>query len=621
MRIANGFVLLFCLLSALTPRYSRSHESRIRSDSRVERRAFFGDLHLHTGNSFDANIFGERIRPDDAYRYARGEEIVYQGERIKRSWPLDFLAVTDHSECLGVFDELSEQNSKLLKTELGKEVADDKKGGFSSLIGWHSLNNVLVTGERMPSLDPVRERSVWKEEIASANRNYIPGKFTTFLGYEWSAQPNFDSLHRVVIFRDATAPNPFSAWDSLRPEDLWTYLENIRKKGGDAIAIPHNSNASNGLMFDWNDSMGRPMGRVYAMRRSLNEPLVEIVQRKGQSETHPVLSPTDEFANFELNDYLAADAAGWRKRQNLPPQERRVDGSYVRDAYGRGLVIASRVGANPYKFGVEAGSDLHNGMSDSREDTVRISPAKGKSLREYLEEIYKSDPGSEQSLNTFGSGGLTGVWAEANTRESLFAAFRRKETFGTSGTRLRVRFFGGWRYKPSIFDMADWPALAYANGAAMGSDLPPRPKDVITPSFIVWALKDPDGANLDRAQVVKLWLRGSGYVEKVFDVVWSSDRPRDEFTGRVAPVGSSVDLVRGSYENSIGATELHTVWTDPEFDASVPAVYYVRVLEIPTPRWSTLEAVSAGLPPPSKVPATIQERAWSSAVWYIPASF
>jgi len=618
MRAARIFSLLGCVLSMCFAWSVGSQELAPQNRPPIQRRAYFGDLHLHTGNSFDANIFGERIRPEDAYKYAMGEEITYQGEPVKRQWPLDFLAVTDHAESLGVFDELSDPNSKLLRTELGREVADDKHRGFKSLIGWHSLNNVLVGGVRMSSLDPSREKSVWKRVIAAANRNYVPGRFTTFIGYEWSAQPNFNSLHRVVIFRDATAPNPFTAWDSLEPEDLWKYMENIRSKGGDVIAIPHNSNASDGVMFDWNDSRGRPIGRAYALRRAFNEPLVEIVQRKGQSETHPVLSPTDEFADFEINDYLAHDAQGLRQREKLPPRERHLQGGYVRDAYGRGLVIADRIGVNPYKFGVEAGSDLHNGMSNSQETSITLSPPKGESLREYMQEIYRSDPASEQSIFAFGSPGLTGVWAEQNTRESLFAAFRRKETFGTSGTRIKVHFFGGWAYHESIFTMPDWPAEAYAQGTAMGGDLPPQVNGATAPSFLVWALKDPDGANLDRAQVVKLWIRGSGYAEKVFDVAWSPGRSLDKVTGRLDPVGNTVDLARGSYSNSIGATELRAVWSDPEFDPAVATLYYVRVLEIPTPRWSTLEAAKAGLPAPANVAATIQERAWSSAVWYSP---
>lgn len=582
-----------------------------------EREAYYGDLHLHTSYSFDAYmLFGATVDPDEAYRFAKGENVPFQGQTIHRSTPpLDFMAVTDHSENIGVFNTLDDPNSALSQSDIGKRVRAEGIKSFWDIV------KLQTSGKGLPGVDtkPVAS-SAWEREKAAANRNYEPGKFTTFIAYEWTAMPDGQNLHRNVIFRSNDAPNPFTSIDSHKPEDLWTFLTNIRKQGYEALAIPHNSNASNGLMFDWVDSEGRPIDQAYAENRAANEPLVEISQNKGSSETHPALSPNDEFSNFEFYDHLL-----------ISPQKSKPEGSYVRDALGRGLEIATRTnGVNPYKLGFVGASDFHNGLSDSAESAYvgtfgAVDPTKElpdtAAFAQRFKDLNETNPASKLSfnLNENGSGNLTGVWAEQNTRESLYDALRRRETFATSGTRLKFRLFGGWEFSRSTLKASDWIKDAYAKGVPMGGDLPARPASAKAPSFLVWGVKDPDGANLDRLQIVKIWLDNGKHVEKVFDVVLSNDRKVDPKTGKAPAVGSTVDLTTATYKNTIGATTLQTVWRDPQFDPKVPAAYYLRVLEIPTPRWTTILAVKRGAALPTDVPATIQERGWSSPIWYTPA--
>jgi hypothetical protein len=431
-------------------------------------------------------------------------------------------------------------------------------------------------------------------EIRAANANYQPGRFTTLIGYEWTATPGRGvHMHRNVIFAGDTAPAPFTSVDSNRPQDLWAYMEGVRRQGVQVLAIPHNSNLSDGRDFDWNDLTGKPIDARYALMQALNEPLVEIAQTKGTSETTPQLSPNDEFAGFEIMDRIYAGET-----------EAKQHGSYVREGYGRGLVLQSRLGANPFRMGVVGGSDIHNGLSVSDEaaatassnglDVKTMSPARGP-LRQALgmNEGVGVRPNGQRENDPlqFASAGITGVWAEENTRAAIFAALRRKETFATSGTRIRVRMFGGWDFSPALLRGADWVRTAYARGAAMGSDLPARAAAAASPSFVVQAMKDASGAKLDRVQIVKLWLAGETYREKVFDVALGG---------------------------GAGAVTLQTVWRDPEFDAQVPAVYYARVIEKPTPRWTTQLARRNNLPPPKGAPQTIQERAWTSPIWYTP---
>ncbi|HKU14028.1 MAG TPA: DUF3604 domain-containing protein [Steroidobacteraceae bacterium] len=585
--------------------------------SAPERKAYFGDLHLHTTYSFDAYVMvGTKTTPDTAYRFARGEPVEYLGHTVQRRWPLDFLAVTDHSENMGVFNTLEDPDSELSQSDLGKRIRE-QGATIDRPIFWEIVQ-LFTSGKQLPGVNarPVTQ-STWQKQIEAANRNYRPGTFTTFIGYEWSSMPEGKfNLHRNVIFRGDSAPDPFSSVDSRRPEDLWSYLEQNRARGVEALAIPHNSNASGGYMFDWNDSDGRPIDEAYALRRAANEPLTEISQNKGNSDTSPEASPNDEFANFEVFEHLLVSAA-----------KTTVHGNYVREALGRGLEIEARTGANPYKFGAAGATDFHNGLSTSDENAFNglegIDPRKDgpapEAAKELLGHQTLKDPEHGYDRLENGSGSITGVWAEENTRDSIYSAFRRKETFATSGTRLKLRFFGGWQYGAAALQDARWVERAYARGVSMGADLPKRAADAAAPTFIAWAAKDPDSGNLDRIQVIKVALRNGKAEERIFDVALSGERKIDPMSGKPQPVGNTVDIKTATYKNTIGATQLQVVWTDPEFDASVPALYYLRVLEIPTPRWSTILAAKHGLSPPSGVPTSIQERGWSSPIWYTPA--
>jgi hypothetical protein len=579
----------------------------------ADRQAYYGDLHLHTSYSFDAYVlFGAKVDPDAAYRFARGESVDFLGGTAKRNEPLDFLAVTDHSENIGVFNSLDDPNSEFSKSEVGKAFkANPVKTFFDSI-----LSGTFASGKLLAGVNNAKElsQSAWQREIEAANRNYRPGTFTTFIAYEWSSMPDGQNLHRNVIFRGDKAPNPFSSVDSPKPEDLWNWLDKIRKDGYEALAIPHNSNASNGLMFDWNDSNGRPIDQAYAEQRASDEPLVEIAQNKGASETHPILSPNDEFSNFEFYDHLL-----------ISQKKSKPEGSYVRDALGRGLEISQRTaGVNPYKYGIIGASDFHNGLSTSSEEAFvgtfgGIDPTRPlPSTNDFFKNYGEARKIVAANLYETSSGNLTGVWAERNTREAIYDAFRRKETFATSGTRLKVRFFGGWDFPSAITKEAQWVNRAYAKGVPMGGDLPVKPSSVAAPRFIAWGVKDPNGANLDRLQVIKIWLQDGKHVERIYELALSNGRKVDPRSGKAPAVGSTVDLKTATYHNSIGATQLSAVWQDPHFDPSVAAAYYLRVLEIPTPRWSTIVSVKRGEPLPADVPATIQERAWSSPIWYVP---
>jgi len=604
-----------------------------------QRHAYFGELHLHTTMSFDAWSFGTKITPDQAYRFGRGETVMVPPEQVniqeglqatqpvptKRAWALDFMAVTDHSENMGVINQVDDpSNPMIYNSPAAKKIRADPHSAF------YLVANAKPGSQGAKALNPpAAMRHAWDVEVKAANDNYQPGKFTTFVAYEWSSMPGTKyNLHRNVIFNSNHAPMPFTAADSLRPEDLWSYLEKTRASGIDVIAIPHNGNVSGGLMYDWNDSDGRPISEEYAQRRAMNEPLTEIAQTKGQSDTLPELSPNDEFANFEIFDHLLT----------YPNIVSKPNGSYIRQAFGRGLVIQSKVGVNPYKYGVVGGSDIHNGLSVSDEsgwagaisglDPKTMLPT-GRSAQVALNQvrvpalldmdavINNAKPTLQDNL-VFGSAGVTGVWAEENNRNSIFAALKRKETFATTGTRIRVRMFAGWGYDAKMIKSGDWVAKAYAQGVPMGGDLAAKPAGAQAPRFILEAQKDPDGANLDRIQIIKVWLDHGGYKEKLFNAVLSGGRKADA-KGHARPVGNTVDLKTGAYKNTIGAATFTTLWKDPEFNPSKPAVYYARVLEIPTPRWSTLLAVRAHLPIPKGAPATIQERAWTSPVWFTPA--
>ena len=573
----------------------------------AETHVWFGDLHLHTGLSFDSAASGTRTTPDDAYRYARGEAVEYLGRSVERRVPLDFLAVTDHAEYLAVAWAAADPEGPFKGTAWPATIAQN----LEDTLGFMRIFSPSAFQGSAPPIGEFVEdslvRSNWQRTIDAAERHNDPGRFTTFVAYEWSPMPGGAHLHRNVIFAGPDYPDrPFSALDSPRPEDLWTYVEGLRAEGQDSILIPHNANLSQGLMFATTDSWGEPITAAYAERRLANERLLEIAQNKGTSETLPGQSPRDAFADFELIRLAAEEGAD-------------PAGGYARQALARGLALEAATGVNPFQLGLIGSTDFHSGVSSTEEDNFAGALGRSDDVADPERVLTEINPLARAPATVFSAGGLTGVWAEENTRASLFAALQRREAFATSGTRLRVRFFGGWNYAEGMLDASDWVDRAYRDGVPMGSVLePPAPRWQGRPLLLVQASKAPESANLDRIQIVKIWLEEGTAREAVVDVAWSGDREIDPVTGLLAPVGDTVDLATAGYSNSIGAAELYAEWTDPDFDASTPTIYYARVLEIPTPRWSTVLAVKSGVPLPDTVPATIQERAWTSPIFYSP---
>ena len=573
------------------------------------RNVYFGEQHMHSEMSPDAYAVGTRQKMDDAYLYGMGEEITLSttGEKIKRGTPYDFVALTDHAEYLGVFKQLADPKSPLAGHALAKlinspNLADNNKAASEVI---ESITSGVPSGPFLDFVDPKNIRSNWKRHVDTANKYNDPGKFTTIISYEWTSIPNSQNLHRNVFFRGDTGPEaPYSAFDSANPEDLWTYLEIQRDLGLDVIAIPHNGNVSNGLMYAPTNYRGDPIDERYAKRRALNEPLTEMIQTKGASETHPSLSPNDEFADFEMFPNLI----GTRTVS-------KVKHGYVRQALTAGLIHEAKLGTNPFKYGIVAGADVHSGYSGNEE--WNWHGAHGDTDDTPKKRLNPKPNASGESGAIVGSAGATAVWAEENTRASIFDAMKRKETYGTSGPLVRLRFFGGWDYADDLPSDEGFVKKAYANGVPMGGDLPLRPEGMEAPTFAVQALKDPQSGNLDRIQIVKGWVERGKAKERIYNVALSDERTVGK-KGKVAPVGNTVDIGKATYTNDIGDTQLSVVWTDPDFNPKQRAVYYVRVLEIPTPRWSTYDAAKLGVEPSKAVPATIQERAWSSPIWYTP---
>ncbi len=568
-----------------------------------QRNLYWGDLHIHTSFSTDAYINGVRATPDDAYTFAKGGEIEHAagyGMRILR--PLDFAAVTDHSEYLGVL-RATKPDGPLDQRSLRERLLNDGR-----------LENTVMLAEFLVGFDlqdyivPGWEdisRRAWQETIATAERHNDPGRFTTFIGYEWSSMPGDRNLHRNVIYRSADVPElPFSSVDSQNPQDLWTALEQQRKQGMACFAIPHNSNLSDGQMYDKVMFDGKPMDAAYANRRMDNEPLSEIFQVKGSSETNPLLSDEDGFAGFEIFDTMLSQSQATSQAK----------GSYARDALRTGLEMSHSEGFNPYRFGVIGSSDGHNASSPVEENNYhgKLPLLDGSAALRMRLASYA--PTTMVGGKRWSAAGLAAVWAQENTRESLYDAMRRKETYATSGPRMAVRFFGGWHYPPDLLQRHDWIVQAQAQGVPMGGDLPAG--DAPAPSFAVWAIRDPASGNLDRIQIIKGWVDAAGKShERLFDVAWSGER-RIDASGDLPAVGTTVNVTTANYDNSIGAAQLSTLWTDPQFDPTVAAFYYARVIEIPTPRWTTFDAVQLGIPAPE--PTSLQERAVTSAIWYSP---
>jgi hypothetical protein len=571
-----------------------------------ERNAYFGDLHLHTGYSTDAFLLMTRTTPDDSYRYAKGEEVEYFGQKVRRKAPLDFLAVTDHAEYLGVVRMATDANGPLKDTRWGHWLAGGTTEG--STAAYRELLRASGASAPIPEFENAAlQKQAWDEYAALADEHYVPGRFTTFVAFEWTSAPGNQNMHRNVIFRGKGPDRPFSSKESNDPEKLWDYLDRQRASGLELIAIPHNGNASNGLMFNTETTLaGAPVTREYWQRKIANEPLTEIAQVKGQSETHPLISTNDEFARFELFEYLIG----------VPVKAKFMTGSYVRQAYGTGQELREKFGVNPFKLGLVGGTDFHSGVTSTEE--FNYPGSHGNQDGDRVAAIRATTSVGGEPPVTASAAALTGLWAEQNTREAIFDAIRRKETYGTSGVRMKVRFFGGWDLDAATLAQADWVRRAYARGVPMGGDLPPRPATARAPTFLVYAVKDPDSGNLDRIQIVKVTTLDGKTAERTVDVAWSGDRKPDPKTGKVPAVGSTVDEAKATYTNTIGAVELLGAWTDDDFDASAQVTYYARVLEIPTPRWSTQWAVAAGLPPNPHVATTLQERAWTSPIWYDP---
>ena len=570
----------------------------------------FGDLHIHTSFSPDAFAVGNRSTPDDAYRFARGEQTMHAaGYPIKLHRPLDFAAVTDHSEYMGVMPQLADPASPLSKLPLAAMFSGDSPQAASAGLG--QVLNSLNSGVPLPELvsDDI-VKGVWGRIIDSANRNNQPGTFSAFVGYEWTSTIDGANLHRNVIFRTSQVPDkPFSSFDSPDPERLWAYLETHRAAGIESLAVPHNQNASNGLMFGTSAFDGRPFDADYVARRLRNEPLHEIIQIKGQSEVHPQLASTDEFASFEIFPLTL--------KQSATPVISQPSGSYVREALKVGLELGASGIGNPYRFGFIGSSDSHNSSSPVEEDNYHGKLPLLDGTPEQRLDVSPVSPAYKGLGRLFSAQGLAAVWATENTRESIFDALRRGETYATSGPRMRLRLFAGWDYPDTLLDDPAYAAAAYAGGVAMGADLPARPAGAGAPRLLIHAAKDPDGANLDRVQVIKGWLGAQGRAEeKIFDVAWAGERAIDASSGKLPAVGNTVDVAAASYLNTIGSEELNVLWSDPEFDPAQSAFYYVRVLEIPTPRWSTYDAMRIKVAPIQ--PEVIQERAYSSPVWYLP---
>ena len=573
---------------------------------------YFGEEHLHTRNSFDAFTIGVNMTWDDAYRYAKGEEIKLSttGEPIKKRTPYDFVTITDHAEYFGVLKEFKNPDSPFSKSDFAKQIVAGQTNPAAGVEAFTKLIASLMGNKPIPEYStPELRTSVWKTFVETADKHNDPGKFTALYGYEWTSIPNGSNMHRNVIFKHKAPPFAYSAFDSVYPEDLWTHLEALRAQGIDVFAIPHNSNVSNGWMFSEYEFMGNKMSARYALRQAANEPLFEISQTKGQSEAHPALSPNDEFASFELFDNLI----------NLPIQADKSRGAFFRQGLATGMKLEKELGANPYKMGLVGGADFHSGYSGNEEfNYLGGHGITDDTIKKRLNPKVGIAGGLTAEL---GTAGTTAVWAEENTRDGIWNGMLSKETYGTSGTMIRLRFFGGWDYSKNLVKDKDFVKKAYKGGVPMGQDL--SKKTGKAPTFAVWALKDPESGNLDRIQIIKVWANPANGLpmEKIYDVVWSDEDKRqiDPATGKLPPVGNTVDVKTATYSNnSIGASQLRAVWTDPDFKPEVSAAYYVRVLEIPTPRWSTYDSVKSGLPVPEGIPLTIQERAWSSPIWYTP---
>ena len=611
LRLAMAWLFGVCSYGVIANEYSAGMGQDYPSN------VYWGDTHLHSRNSADAYSLGNvNLTQADAYRFARGEALTaHNGMQVRLRRPLDFLVVADHAEYLAGYYRFNADDPLVTNTRAGKQWSGYLQAGdpnrliaaFTASMSDPQNNYAFPENARL---------SIWQDVARTADEFDQPGVFTAFTGYEWTSMIRGNNLHRVVIYRDgadkAGQLPPFSGQDSLDPVDLWHALARYESvTGGRVMAIPHNGNLSNGMMFPDKTVKGEPLDAQYAALRARWEPLYEVTQVKGDGEAHPFLSPNDEFADFETWDW-----------DNISRTEKKqpwmLKHEYARSALALGLQYEASLGVNPYKFGMIGSTDGHNSMSTPSEDN-------------FFGKFPESEPGPERTGNAMANNqlwenwrivasGYAAVWARENTRAALFDAMQRREVYATTGSRIKLRFFGGWAFAPGDEHDPDFAALGYAQGVPMGADLPAAPADGgQTPSFLLFAAKDPDGPNLDRLQVVKGWLDANGVMqEQVFDVAWSGKRQPVPDTGRLPAVGSTVNVSQASYRNSIGAAQLAVVWRDPQFDASQRAFYYARVIEIPRPRWTAYDAAFFNLDLGDEVPMTVQDRAYSSPIWYSP---
>jgi hypothetical protein len=580
----------------------------------------FGDTHFHTNLSFDAGLVGTKLDVDDGFRFARGEKVYSNtGQPAQLVRPLDYLVITDHAEFIGLAPMIQASDPKLLADPWGKWVHERFNSGPEGRM--EAFGNIIEYGTvklRNPFSSDDAARSIWDSFVKKVDTYNEPGRFTAMAGFEWSSSPLGNNLHRCVIFRDDASKTsqtvPFSLFDGGDPEDLWEYMSGYEDStGGQVLAIAHNGNLSNGIMFGRLDSAGNALDRNYADARARWEPLHETVQMKGDEETHPLLSPEDEFADFETWD--TSNISG-----SAPKEDEMLQYEYSRSALKLGLELGADLGANPYKFGLIGASDTHTGLSTTREDNFfgKYKSTEPGPDRHNGEVIPSTDPTLRVLTSQESAAGLSAVWARENTREAIFDAMRRKEVYATTGTRLRVRVFGGWDFKADEVARPDFVAQGYRRGVPMGGDLAGAP-DGKAPAFLIRAVRDPDGANLDRVQIIKGWLDANGEThERVYDVVVSDGREINAEGRATEAVGSTVDIATASYTNTIGDAVLAGHWADPDFDSAEHAFYYARVLEIPTPRWTTYDAAIFGVKLPDRVPPTIQDRAYTSPIWYTP---
>ena len=585
---------------------------------------FWGDTHLHTDISMDAGAFGNRLGLDEAYRFARGEEVQSTtAGPVRLSRPLDFLVVADHSDNMGFFPDLFAGQSHILSDPKGRDwynriMVGQGRDVAVELIGLFSQGQFPKGLVYAPDSAPYKD--AWARTVAAADAYNDPGVFTAFIGYEWTSLVKGNNLHRVVVYRDGGDKGgqmvPYitmEPWGSTNPRDFWNWLAQYEEQtGGDVLAIAHNGNLANGIMFPLRAQYdGRRLDTNYVETRARWEPLYEATQIKGDGETHPFLSPDDEFADYENWDIGNLDVSEAKSNDMLA-------GEYAREALKRGLLIEDRIGTNPYKFGMIGSTDSHTSLATAQEDNFFGKHAGAEPGPERMYHPFmKTDAGTIMGWQQVSSG-LAAVWAQENTREAIFDAMERKETYATTGSRMMVRFFGGWNFTLADINTRQATFIGYRKGVPMGGDLPPRGDSAsAAPSFMVYALRDPIGANLDRIQIVKGWQEGEKSYEKVYDVAWSDDRQAGA-DGKLPPVGNTVNPASASWTNTIGASELGTVWTDPDFDPKQRAVYYARVLEIPTPRWSTYDAMRFGVDLPEGAPVSTQERAYTSPIWYSP---